>query len=238
MSRAKPFGGFPVVARATAIPNLFFATVLPEMTAPGELLAFLWVARLVQEQRGAERFVSADQVWAEDGAPESFAGLAGGRAGLDTGLAGCLELGALLGLRLTGPAGAEIVYFVNNPGSRRAVTRARAGELHLRPETVAQLVVPHSRPGIFRLYEENIGTITPLVGERLLDAAEKYPAEWVEEAFRRAAERNARNWRYVERILIRWAEEGRGHEGTEGDSFEDRKRRYLGGTLNSLSRHS
>jgi len=236
MSRGEPFGGFPGVARATAIPNLFFATVLPDMTAPGELLAFLWVARLVQEQKGTVRFVSADQVWAEDGASESFTRLAGGRAGLDSGLAGCLELGALLGLRLTGQGHDETVYFVNNPGSRRAVTRARAGDLQLRAGTAVQLVVPRSRPGIFRLYEENIGTITPLVGERLLDAAEKYSAEWIEEAFRHAAELNARNWRYVERILIRWAEEGRGHEGTEGDSFEDRKRRYLGGTLNSLSR--
>jgi len=59
MSRGEPFGGFPGVARATAIPNLFFATVLPDMTAPGELLAFLWVARLVQEQKGTVRFVSA-----------------------------------------------------------------------------------------------------------------------------------------------------------------------------------
>jgi len=235
MNRASPFRGFPGVARATAIPNLFFATVLPQMAAPGELLAFLWVTRLVQDQRGAVRFASADQVWAEDGAADSFARLAGGRAGLDAGLAGCLELGVLLGLRLTGPGGDETVYFVNNPGSRRAVARARAGDLQLRAETAVQLVVPRSRPGIFRLYEENIGTITPLVGERLLEAAERYPAEWIEEAFRHAAELNARNWRYVERILIRWAEEGRGHEGTEGDSFEDRKRRYLGGTISSLS---
>lgn len=238
MSHSEPFGGFPGVARATAIPNLFFAAVLPGMRTAGELLAFLWVSRLVQEQRGAVRFVTASQVWAAEGGAESFNQLGGGRQGLAAGLAGCLELGALLGLRLTGPGSDETIYFVNNPGSRRAVARARAGELTLKPETVAHELVIHTRPGIFRLYEENIGTITPLVGERLLEAVEKYPAEWFEEAFRHAAELNVRNWRYVERILIRWAEEGRGNEGAEGDTLEDRKRRYLGGSLNPISRRA
>lgn len=237
MSRSEPFGGFPGVSRATAIPNLFFATVLPEMRSPAELLAFLFVSRLVQEQRGAVRFVTASQVYAEEGSAEAFAQLGGGREGLDRGLAGCLELGALLALRLTGRDGEETVYFVNNPGSRRAVARARAGELALKPETAAHEVVIESRPGIFRLYEENVGTITPLVGERLLEAVEKYPFEWIEDAFRHAAELNVRNWRYIERILLRWAEEGRGNEGAEGDTLEDRKRRYLGGSLNPASRH-
>jgi len=56
------FNGFPGMAKATAIPNLFFATVLPNLRAPGDLLAFLWVARVVQEQRGEAVFATADQV--------------------------------------------------------------------------------------------------------------------------------------------------------------------------------
>ena len=40
-----------------------------------------------------------------------------------------------------------------------------------------------------------------MVGERLLEAEETYPAEWIEDAFREAAELNVRNWRYIERIL-------------------------------------
>ncbi len=231
------FAGFPGVSKATAIPNVFFATVLPEMRSPAALLAFLWVARIVQEQKGESRFVTEDQVWACGGAAASFEAIGGGRRGLGEGLSQCAALGALLPLRLSGPGGEETVYFVNNPGSQRAVGRARAGELRLKPETVAVAVVSESRPGIFRMYEENIGTITPMVGERLLHAAETYPAEWVEEAFREAAELNKRSWRYVERILQKWAEEGRGNEGPEGDSFEDRKRRYLGGQLGHVVRY-
>jgi DnaD/phage-associated family protein len=206
------------------------------MREPGELLAFLWVARLTQQQRGEHRFVEAGQIWAASGAAESFESLAGGRGGLERGLVACAVSGALLSLRLAGPGGEETVYFVNNPASRRAVGRARAGELRLKPETVAIATPVEPRPGIFRLYEENVGTITPLVGERLLEAVELYPQLWIEEAFRTAAELNVRNWKYIERILKRWGEEGRGDEGAEGDSFEDRKRRYLGGSLGPAAR--
>ena len=70
------FEGFPGVSRATAIPNLFFATVLPQMSEPCELLAFLWTARLAQEKRGEARFVTADEVWSAPGASEAFERLA------------------------------------------------------------------------------------------------------------------------------------------------------------------
>ncbi|MEX0783157.1 MAG: DnaD domain protein [Dehalococcoidia bacterium] len=229
-SADEPFPGFPGIAQATAIPNVFFAVILPRLQEPCELLAFLWVSRLTQAQRGEPRFVNAGQVWNAEGAPASFEQLAGGRTTLDRGLDACARIGALLSLRLAGPGGEETVYFVNNPSSRRAVGRARAGELRLKPETIAIAPPAEDRPGIFRLYEENVGTITPLVGERLLEAVELYPQEWIEEAFRTAAEMNVRNWKYIERILKRWSEEGRGDEGAEGDSFEERKRRYLGGS--------
>jgi DNA replication protein len=234
---SEEFAGFPGVARATAIPNVFFASVLPRMVNAGELLAFLWVSRLVQDQRGEARFVTADQVWAEPGAAQSFAAMGRGREGLEQGLRGCAQLGALLALRVAGSAGETDVFFVNNPQSRRAVARARAGELSLRPETIAYEAPLEQRPGIFRLYEDHIGTITPMVAEKLIQAAERYPPEWVEEAFREAAELNARSWRYVERILKNWDEEGRGHEAAGRDSLEERKRRYLGGNLGHVVRY-
>ena len=234
-SASTAFDGFPGIGRATAIPNSFFSVVLPEMCSPDEVLAFLWTSRVVQEQRGEVRYVTAAQVWSEHGAARSFESLGSGRAGLERGLAACVELGALLALELAGGGRRKTVYFVNNPASRRAVVRARAGELTLAPETVALEAPPERRPGIFRLYEEHVGTITPLVGERLLAAAERYPPHWIEDAFREAAELNARNWRYVERILERWSEGGRAHEAAGRDSLEARRRRYLGESSGRLA---
>lgn len=226
------FTGFPGIGKGTVVPNLFFSSVLPRLETPGALLAFLWVARLTQEKRGHERFVTAAEIWGQPDARKSFETLAGGQQGLDTGLAACLQVRALLALSLKAAAVNEDVYFTNDPISRRTIARARAGELSLKLESIVVPLEPaEKRPGIFRLYEEHIGTITPIVGDRLVDAEDRYPADWIEDAFREAAELNARNWRYIETILRNWAEEGRPHETPGRDSLEDRKRKYLGGAL-------
>ncbi len=232
------FTGFPGIGKATAIPNLFYTSVLPELQAPGELLAFLWAARLIQEQREEPRCISAEELWSQPAARKSFESLGGGREGLEAGLERCIALRALLALRITGAGTDEVVYFVNNPGSRRVVARARSGELRIRPETTAApLTLREERPSIFRLYEEHIGTITPMVGDRLVEAEDAYPADWIEDAFREAAELNVRNWRYIEKMLKNWAEEGRPNETPGPDSFEDQKRRYLGGSLGHVVRY-
>ena len=226
------FSGVPGIGKATPIPNLFFSSVLPRLETPGALLAFLWVYRLAQDLPPERRCVSAEEIWGHPAARESFEALAGGRKGLEAGLRGCLELRALLAVRLRGAGIDDAVYLPNDPASRRTVARARAGEIRLRPDTtIVPIESPEQRPGIFRLYEEHIGTITPMVGDRLVEAEGLYPADWIVDAFREAAELNARNWRYIERILMNWAEEGRPNETPGRDSLEDRKRRYLGGAL-------
>lgn len=232
------FGGFPAIGKATAIPNIFFSTVMPRLSSPGALLAFLWASRLIQEQSGDIRCVTPEDIWAQPGAKASFESMAAGHASLDAGLSECVALHALLGVELRGPAGLERVYFLNNPASRRIVIRVRSGELRLRADAVATPIIePEDRPGIFRLYEEHIGTITPMVGDRLVEAESSYPRDWIEDAFREAAELNIRNWRYIERILIRWAEEGHAYETPGRDPLEEQKRRFLGGNLGHIVRY-
>jgi len=62
---------------------------------------------------------------------------------------------------------------------------------------------------IFALYEQNIGIITPMIAEELKEAERIYPAQWIEDAFREAVALNKRSWRYIARILERWASEGK-----------------------------
>lgn len=61
---------------------------------------------------------------------------------------------------------------------------------------------------VYRLYEAEIGMLTPKIGESIGAAIDDYPAEWFEPAFQEAAKHNARNWKYVEAILKRWKTEG------------------------------
>jgi len=65
------------------------------------------------------------------------------------------------------------------------------------------------RPSVYALYEQNIGLLTPILAERLQDAEGRYPLDWIQAAFEEAVTNNKRNWRYIERILERWAVEGK-----------------------------
>ena len=62
---------------------------------------------------------------------------------------------------------------------------------------------------IFALYENNIGPITSVSKDILLDAEKTYPADWIFDAIRLAVENNKRNWKYCEAILKRWQTNGK-----------------------------
>ena len=72
------------------------------------------------------------------------------------------------------------------------------------------------RPSIFTLYEQNVGLVTPIIADRLVEAIERYPDAWVEDAIEEAVAYNRRNWRYIQRILENWASEGRTDEANRG----------------------
>lgn len=80
-------------------------------------------------------------------------------------------------------------------------------------DTEQMPVAAADQPGsenIFRVYEQNIGALTPMLVPTLTEAEKTYPMAWIRDAFGEAVAHNARNWRYVEAILKRWQAQGRG----------------------------
>ena len=67
---------------------------------------------------------------------------------------------------------------------------------------------------VYRLYEEEIGTITKTIADKLTAAIDEYPGEWFPVAFAEAARNNARKWAYVEAILKNW--KANGFQGKNG----------------------
>lgn len=61
---------------------------------------------------------------------------------------------------------------------------------------------------IFRLYEQEVGTVTSTIRDELVDAEKEYPIEWIKAAIEEAAINNKRNWKYILAILKRWKAEG------------------------------
>jgi DNA replication protein len=159
--------------------------------------------------------------------------------GLELALARGTLLRIHLRLVSEGDEQAEIVdwYFFNTPRSRKVVNELQGGQMvpvrlfnvveeqsaqesemaqtaviqtNTNGAAVARTVqVQVERPNIFVLYEQNIGLLSPLIADHLKDAADQYPQEWIEAAFREAVQHNKRNWSYISAILRRWETEGR-----------------------------
>jgi DnaD/phage-associated family protein len=107
-------------------------------------------------------------------------------------------------------------------------------------EDVYSLTAPmyrgHQPPAvnIFALYEQNIGIITPMIAEELKEADKIYPPQWIEEAFREAVTLNKRSWRYIARILERWASEGKDSGEYKRDIKKDGPDKYVKGRYGHL----
>jgi DnaD/phage-associated family protein len=226
------FTGFPASGLATTIPSLFFARVLPLIQRPEELIVsvYFFFAATVGRRRRWPRFVTARELAADATLLHALAGMCGGgdHEALQRGLDLAVERGTLLRAEAAVERRSEELFVVNTPANRRRLAELTGGVLRIdEPLPPAE---GSAAPNIFALYEENVGGITPLVAEQLLEAEERYSPAWIEAAFREAASLNKRNWRYVERILRRWEVEGPDYEEPERDpQSEWFERRYIEG---------
>ncbi|MBI4318445.1 MAG: DnaD domain protein [Chloroflexi bacterium] len=213
----KGFVGFPAGGmRFTPVPDLFFSAILPQIDNLAELkvtLHFLWA---LNRKKGFPRCLTLQELLA-DGTLLSGLKLSG-RApaeNLREGLLLAIARQTVLHLAVEIAGESQELYFLNTAKGRSVVESLRRGELDIGqivrlPAEPANMVV--ERPNAFALYEQNVGLLTPMIAEELREAEKLYPAEWLEEAFKLAAELNKRNWRYIRRILERWAVEGKSDE--------------------------
>ena len=63
---------------------------------------------------------------------------------------------------------------------------------------------------VFKLYEQEIGGLTPMISNRLIHLEEEHTAHWVCEAIKIASRNGKRYLRYIESILERWHRDGYG----------------------------
>jgi DNA replication protein len=230
----KVFSGFPAGRlQVTPLPNVFFTDLLPSIDDLAELkltLHFIWL--LTEKAKGARSgqrknrtvYISANELRADPTLMQSLKAVdPNPDQALVHGLALATERGTLLRLDV-GADGSETgnaLFFLNSEAGRREfeklareVPPPQAGV-----DTNAAAVV--DRPNIFLLYEQNIGTLTPLITEELREAEREYPPDWIEDAFRIAVRRNVRRWDYLSAILRRWKAEGRTDQQKESKHWWD-----------------
>lgn len=156
---------------------------------------------------------------------------------LDEALSMVIRRGTLLEAQVERAGLVETYYFLNTPQGRAAVEAIAAGRWRETDDEYAPIEIGARPANIFRLYEENIGPLTPMIAEALGEAEDTYPLEWIEDAIRIAVEKNKRNWRYAAAILERWYREGRdGRKEKPEDrrDTEESRRRYVEGKFSEF----
>ncbi|MEA4909527.1 MAG: DnaD domain protein [Anaerolineaceae bacterium] len=222
------FAGFPAgKVRLVRVPGPLFTDLLPTIDHLEELKVTLYALWFLDHQEGERRYITGADFLEDE---RFMAGLHHDPAHRQDVLDDALERTVRRNTLLCPTAGrplAERIYLLNSPRGRDAYQAILQGawDPHQQPQVPASLSA--ERPNIYRLYEENIGTLTPLIADALRQAEEDYPPNWIEDAIRIAVERNARNWRYVDRVLQTWKEEG--HDAVDRRTPEKDRRRYIEG---------
>lgn len=199
----------------TPVPAVFLRDVAPAITSMEEMQVMLAFFRLVDEAGEVTEPV-AEKALLRDRALRSALRVEGSPRAPDTRISKGIELSLARGslVRLISTFGRKRAswYYLNTPANRSTLRLMETGELAA-PRAIWPDDEPPSiaidRPNAFRLYEQNIGPLTPLIADQIARAIEEYPEDWIEDAMAEAVAYNRRSWRYVSRILENWVAEGR-----------------------------
>jgi len=212
------FKGFGDSESFTKLPDAFFDQLLSQITDVDELkvtLLALWT-----RGGGARLLGQADL-------SSQVLGLTSQQ--IQSGLQKAIQRGTVL----LASHGREQAYFLNSPRGRAASLAFSKGE---QLDALDVLPAPPARSNVFKLYEENIGPLTPLIAEALEEAEAIYSPDWIGDAIQLAVTNNKRSWKYCEAILKRWKEEGRGQKqnrrddaGSRQRNVEDKIKKFVGG---------
>lgn len=214
----------PVTRRHASVPVAFLEDVAPAITSMEEMQVSLAVFRLVAGLEGeetpvAERMILRDAALRGSLRRDGIAGDADERIrqGVDlaVGRGTLLRFVAVRGSRET------VWYYVNTPVNRATVASMQRGALAppaIVWEGQSAPTINVDRPNAFRMYEQNIGPLTPLIADQISRAVEEYPGDWIEDAISEAVTYNRRSWRYILRILENWTATGRRESDFAGNS--------------------
>jgi DnaD/phage-associated family protein len=224
------FPGFPEDdASQIHIPERFFRQFLFEIEDLDELKLILYIFWRLERMEGPFHYLRFSDLVEDEKLVQSLNNNSGkAREALEVPLQQAIKHGALLQAEIDLEAGREKIICLNSAKGRAAVEAIQQGMWMMTDSNHKSSDIYVEHPNIFQLYEANIGPLTPMIADALRDAEKTYQANWIEDAFRIAVERNRRNWHYIEAILHRWQEGGRDDRKEQQDrrDTEEARRRY------------
>ena len=237
----KQFSGFPAKMQFTSIPNVFFSSLLPQISDIAELKTTLHIFESLYRKRGYPRFTTYRELLTNASLMSSLRERAKSPDEiLRKALAMAIKRRTILRVVLDRDGAPEDVYFLNTESDRQIVAKIQNGELDL-PGLKAEGhtyidVETEEQPNIFTLYEQNIGMLTPMIAEELREVEKLYPEAWIRDAIKEAVNQSKRKWSYISAILERWSSEGRSDGTYRRDSKKADPDKYIKGKYGHMVR--
>jgi DNA replication protein len=219
------FDGFPAGSKLspTAFPAQFFSDLLPMIDDLAELKITMFCFWALHQKEGRFRYLRREDFFGDAALKQGLLAVQPDTeldTILDAALTRALERGTLICAKVALDTGDETLYFVNTERGRTAVEQVNTGAWQPGDAKNPVEILPE-RPNIYRLYEANIGALTPIIADHLKDAEKDFPLDWIQEAIRAAVENNKRSWRYIQAILKRREKDGKHGESTRRSPGQD-----------------
>ena len=203
------FNGFTDSETFTQLPDSFFHHLLKEIKDADELKVTAYFLWRIEHMDGPFRSLCESDFDAKD------LGLSADEAA--SGLEKACQRGSLIRAQHD----ADTFYFLNSPHGRAAAEAFAKGNWRASAQIKS---APMERQNVFKLYEENIGPLTPLIADALKDAEKTYSEEWVVDAIHEAVLNNVQSWKYIDTILKNWKRDKRGKKQNRRNDQASRQR--------------
>ena len=194
------------------VPAPLLGSLLAQIDDIAELKCTLRAVALLSQKRGYPRFVTLQELQADENLASAISadGDVQPATQIERALGSAVRRGTLAFAVVVTDGRRQPIFGLNSEADRAALEKLASqpsrwsGTYQEPPDPSVE------RPNVFEMYEQNIGMLSPMIADALLEAEDMYPEDWIEDAIGEAVEQNKRSWRYISRILERWEHEGRG----------------------------
>ena len=200
------------------VPAPLLGSLLAQIDDMAELKCTLRAVALLSQKRGYPRFVTLRELQTDESLARAMPADGDTRPAtlIERALGSAVRRGTLAFAVVVTDGKRQPIFGLNSEADRTALDKLasqppRWSEPRQEPPDPSV-----DRPNVFEMYEQNIGMLSPMIADALLEAEDMYPEEWIEDAIGEAVAQNKRSWRYISRILEWWEREGRGARDAGG----------------------
>ena len=193
------YEGFPKGVRSIPVPSPIFGPLLEQIDDLDELKCTLRLIWLIQQKGGGNRYVTESEIKS------------------DRILSNSLGHRNVMKTVQTTVARGTFIYFMCKPDRTQIFTLNSEYGRRLAETSDSIVVEDHaepwhsetSLPTVYALYEQNIGIITPIIADKIREAEDLYPDEWIQGAISESVTNNKRSWSYISTVLETWKTRGK-----------------------------